>query len=185
MRSLDPTEDFAIQLVRRFLVLCEHPRTRERMLRIVERSSQSGDDAPRILRWLNRAVLLPHMRRGTRPMSTMKWELVVSQLFGMAMTRYLLELEPIASADRDEVVAMVAPGVVAVLQAPTGPSPASSTTGQTCPTSATSRTWMRSVTTCRSKEGGASAHAGRGRSDRVLVGLNLPWECATRSPIPT
>jgi len=118
MRSLDPTEDFAIQLVRRFLVLCEHPRTRDRMLRIVARSSQSGDDAPRILRWLNRALLLPRMRRGTRPISTMKWELVVSQLFGMATMRYLHALEPIASAAREDVVAMTAPGVLAVLQGP-------------------------------------------------------------------
>ena len=118
MRSLDPTEDFAIQLVRRFLVLCEHPRTRDRMLRIVARSSQAGDDAPRILRWLNRALLLPRMRRGTRPISTMKWELVVSQLFGMATMRYLHELEPIASAAREDVVAMTAPGVLAVLQGP-------------------------------------------------------------------
>lgn len=118
MRSLDPTEDFAIQVVRRFLVLCEHPRTRDRMLRIVARSSQSGDDAPRILRWLNRALLLPLMRRGTRPLSTMKWELVVSQLFGMATMRYLLELEPIASASREDVVSMTAPGVLAVMQGP-------------------------------------------------------------------
>jgi hypothetical protein len=118
MRSLDPTEDFAIQLVRRFLILCEHPRTGERMLRIVARSSQSGADAPRILRLLNRALLLPQMRRGTRPMSAMKWELVVSQLFGLATMRYLLELEPIASAEREDVVAMVAPGVLAVMQGP-------------------------------------------------------------------
>jgi len=118
VRSLDPSEDFAIQLVRRFLVLCEHPRTSERMLRIVARSSQSGDDAPRVLRLLNRALLLPLMRRGTRPLSAMTWELVVSQLFGMATMRYLLELEPIASADREDIVAMVAPGVLAVIQGP-------------------------------------------------------------------
>lgn len=118
MRSLDPTEDFAISLVRRFLVLCEHPRTSERMLRIVARSSQAGDDAPRILRWLNRVLLLPRMRRGTRPISAMKWELVVSQLFGMATMRYLQALEPIASADREDVIAMTAPGVLAVMQGP-------------------------------------------------------------------
>jgi hypothetical protein len=116
MRSLDPTEDFAIQLVRRFLVLCEHPRTRDRMLRIVERSPRAGEDAPRILRWLNRALLLPRMRRGTRPMSTMKWELIVSQLLALATMRYLVKLEPIASATRDDVIAMAAPGVLAVLQ---------------------------------------------------------------------
>lgn len=118
MRSLDPTEDFAIQLVRRFLVLCEHPRTRERMLRIVERSPRAGADAPRILRWLNRALLLPRIRRGARPLSAMKWELVVSQLLALATMRYLVKLEPIASASRDDVVRMAAPGVLAVLQGP-------------------------------------------------------------------
>lgn len=118
MRSLDPTEDLAIQLVRRFLILCEHPRTRDRMLRLVARAARSGDDAPRILRWLNRALLLPRMRRGTRPISTMKWELVTSQLFALGTMRYLVGLEPIASAAREDVVQMAAPGVLAVLQGP-------------------------------------------------------------------
>jgi hypothetical protein len=117
MRSLDPTEDFAIQLVRRFLALCEHPRTRSRMLRVVARSSRP-DDAPRVLRWLKRAVLLPVARRGSRPVSAMKWELVASQLFGMATLRYLHEMEPLASADRETVVRLMAPGVLAVLQGP-------------------------------------------------------------------
>lgn len=118
MRSLDPTEDLAIQLVRRFLALCEHPRTSERMLRLVARAARSGDDAPRILRWLNRALLMPGMRRGTRPISTMKWELVTSQLFALGTMRYLVGLEPIASASREDVVQMAAPGVLAVLQGP-------------------------------------------------------------------
>lgn len=118
MRSLDPTEDLAIQLVRRFLVLCEHPRTSERMLRLVARAARSGDDAPRILRWVNRALLVPLMRRGSRPISTMKWELVVSQLFALGTMRYLVGLEPIASAPREDVVRMAAPGVLAVLQGP-------------------------------------------------------------------
>ncbi|GAA3834243.1 hypothetical protein [Nocardioides panacisoli] len=116
MRSLDPTEDLAITLVRRFLVLCEHPRSRDRMLRVVSRSMQPGADAPRVYRWLNRAMLTPRMQRGGRTMSAMKWELVASQLFAVATMRYLLELEPIASAARDDVVTMAAPGVLAVLQ---------------------------------------------------------------------
>ena len=118
MRSLDPTEDFAIQLVRRFLVLCEHPRTSERMLRIVERSPRAGEETPRLLRWLNRALLAGRRRRGSRPMTAMKWELVASQLLALATGRYLVKLEPLASAPLDQVVAMAAPGVLAVLQGP-------------------------------------------------------------------
>ena len=116
MHSLDPTEDLAITLVRRFLALCEHPRSRDRMLRVVSRSLQPGADAPRVYRWLNRAMLTPRMQRGGRTMSAMKWELVAAQLFAIATVRYLHRLEPIASASRDDVVAMAAPGVLAVLQ---------------------------------------------------------------------
>jgi hypothetical protein len=39
--------------------------------------------------------------------------------------RYVLQIEPIASATEDEIVAMVAPAVQAALTTPTGPSPSS------------------------------------------------------------
>ncbi|HWJ81557.1 MAG TPA: hypothetical protein VNS55_04900 [Nocardioides sp.] len=118
MHSLDPTEDFAITLVRRFLVLCEHPRTRERMLRVVERSSRADEEAPRLLRWLNRALMRPLMRRGDRPLTAMKWELVATQLCALATARYLVKVEPLASAPVADVVALAAPGVLGVLQGP-------------------------------------------------------------------
>ncbi len=120
MHSLDPTEDFAIRLVRRFLLLCEHPRTRQRMLRLVRQSTQVGPDAPKLYGWINRAVLHPRFQPVVerRSMSAMKAELVASQLIGLAMTRYVLKIEPLASAPVDDVVAMVAPAVNAALQGP-------------------------------------------------------------------
>ena len=62
MHSLDPTEDLAIRLLRRFLLLCEHPRTRQRMLRMVRQSTRLGPGAPRIYGWINRAVLNPRFQ---------------------------------------------------------------------------------------------------------------------------
>lgn len=120
MHSLDPTEDFAIRLVRRFLLLCEHPRTRQRMLRLVRQSTQVGPDAPKLYGWINRAVLHPRFQPVVerRAMPAMKAELVASQLIGLAMTRYVLKIEPLASAPVDDVVAMVAPAVTAALQGP-------------------------------------------------------------------
>ncbi len=116
MHSLDPTEDFAIRLVRRFLLLCEHPRTRRHMLRLVRESTKSGPDGPRLYRWVNRALLHPVAQRRVRPMSAMKVELVASQLIGLALMRYVLEVEPIASASVDDVVRLAAPSVSAALQ---------------------------------------------------------------------
>lgn len=120
MHSLDPTEDFAIRLVRRFLLLCEHPRTRQRMLRLVRQSTRVGPDAPKLYGWINRAVLNPRFQPlvERRAMSAMKAELVASQLIGLAMTRYVLKIEPLASAPVDDVVRMLAPAITAALQGP-------------------------------------------------------------------
>lgn len=118
MHSLDPTEDFAIRLVRRFLLLCENPRTRQRMLQMVRQSTRMGPGAPRLYGWINRAVLNPRFQPMVerRAMSAMKAELVASQLIGLAMTRYVLKIEPLASASVDDVVRMAAPAVAAALQ---------------------------------------------------------------------
>ncbi|WP_460845122.1 TetR/AcrR family transcriptional regulator [Nocardioides ultimimeridianus] len=116
MRSLEPTEDFAIVLVRRFLRLCEHPRTRARMLRMIRNATKHGDDSPRLYRWINRVVLHPAAPARMRSMSAMKAELVASQLVGLAMVRYVLEVEPLASASVDEVVRLAAPSIAAALQ---------------------------------------------------------------------
>lgn len=118
MHSLDPTEDFAIRLLRRFLLLCEHPRTRQRMLQMVRQSTRMGPGAPRLYGWINRAVLNPRFQPvlERRAMSAMKAELVASQLIGLAMTRYVLKIEPLASASVDDVVRMAAPSIAAALQ---------------------------------------------------------------------
>ncbi len=116
MHSLDPTEDFAIRLLRRFLLLCESPRTRQRMMRLVRQSTQVGPGAPRLYGWINRIMQSPRLMPERRAMSAMKTELVASQLIGLAMTRYVLKLEPLASAPVDDVVRMVAPSIAAALR---------------------------------------------------------------------
>lgn len=118
MHSLDPTEDFAIRLVRRFLLLCENPRTRQRTLRMVRQSTRAGPGAPRVYGWINKTVLNPRFLPVTQrqSMSAMRAELVASQLIGLAMTRYVLRIEPLASASIDDVVRLAAPSIAAVLQ---------------------------------------------------------------------
>ena len=62
VRSLEPAEDLAITLVRRFLLLCESPRTRRTMLRMVRGSTGNARAGRRFYRVVNRAVLSPVMR---------------------------------------------------------------------------------------------------------------------------
>jgi hypothetical protein len=129
MQSLDPTEDFAIRLVRRFLLLCESPHTRARVLRMVQSATKSGPEGPRLYRWINRTVLHPMLAKRGVPDSAMKAELVASQLVGLAMVRYVLEVEPMASASVEEVVHLAAPAVRAAMAGDDAWSPA--TTGIT------------------------------------------------------
>lgn len=117
---LDPAEDFAQVLVRRFLRLCENPRTRDRMLRMVQGSTGSARAGRRLYAVVNRVVINPTIARTGLPASTTRWELVASQLIGIAVLRYVVRLEPIASASVEEVVTLAAPAVQAVLQ-PTTP----------------------------------------------------------------
>ena len=49
------------------------------------------------------------------PDARMRVAVISSYLVGIATTRYLLRLEPLASATDDEVVAMVGPAVQALL----------------------------------------------------------------------
>jgi len=113
--SLDPAEDFSRVLVRRFLVLCESPRTRRRMLRLVKGSNGSARAGRRLYALINRLVLNPVVVRTPLPATSIRWELVVSQLIGIAMLRYVVRLEPIASASIEEVVELSAPSIQLLL----------------------------------------------------------------------
>jgi hypothetical protein len=117
VRSLEPTEDLAITLVRRFLILCESPRTRRTMLKMVRGSTGGGRAGRRFYRVINRAVLIPVLRTRGVQASAMKTELVASQLIGIGVLRYVVKVEPMASASLDEVIELAAPSIRATLRA--------------------------------------------------------------------
>ncbi|KRF11582.1 hypothetical protein ASG90_17860 [Nocardioides sp. Soil797] len=114
----DPGDDFSTRLVRRFLRLCESPRTRERMLRLVRASVTDASSAQRFYGFLNKRMNGLMGRRVH--LSTSRIELVGSQLIGLAMLRYVLEVDPVASMSIDELVPMAAAGVRGVLRSEPG-----------------------------------------------------------------
>lgn len=109
-------DDLAVRLLRRFLLLCESPRTHGRMVRLVRGSVGSARAGRVLYRAINRSVLNPMARASGVQASAMKTELVASQLIGIAMLRYVLEVEPMASASIEEVVTLAAPAIRATLQ---------------------------------------------------------------------
>ena len=116
-RSLEPAEDLAISLVRRFLLLCENPRTRKTMLRMVRGSTGNARAGRRFYRVVSRVVLSPVMRTPGVQVSAMKSELIASQLIGIGVLRYVVKVEPMASASVDEVIELAAPSIRATLRA--------------------------------------------------------------------
>jgi hypothetical protein len=103
--------DFAERMLRRFLLLCEHPRTSRRVLALVRGSVADAATGRRFYALVNRVVLHPLARAMRLEASAVRIELVGSQLIGLAMLRYVLEVEPVASLDVDELVSMMAPAL--------------------------------------------------------------------------
>lgn len=108
--------DGAERLVRRFLVFCESPRTRGTALALVRGSVAGGRTGRRVYGFINRLVVNPALQATGIKASAMRMELVASQLIGMAMMRYVLEVEPMASATPDEIVELMAPSIRAALE---------------------------------------------------------------------
>lgn len=101
--------DLTERVLRQFLLVCENPRTRRRALALV-RGSVSNARAGRLFyTFVNRLVLNPVARPLGVETTALRLELVGSQLIGLAMTRYVLEIEPIASLEIDELVPLLAP----------------------------------------------------------------------------
>lgn len=123
MASSAPPGDLTERILRRFLLLCENPRTRRRALALVRGSVSDAAAGRRFYALLNRAVLHPLARTLRLETSAVRLELVGSQLVGLAMLRYVLEVEPIASLDIDELVPLMAPALRQALRGGDQPAP--------------------------------------------------------------
>jgi len=107
--------DFSVRLLRTFLGLCENPRSRQRMLKLVQSSVGSGSDRA-LYRMLNRTVVTPTAKTAGIKASALRYELVCGQLVGLAMMRYVLQIEPVASTSTDEIIQVFAPAIRATLK---------------------------------------------------------------------
>lgn len=114
--AVDEATDFSDRLLRSFLGLCENPRTRQGMLRMVRSSVGSARAGRAFYKVLNRTVVNPAARATGMHASALRYELVCGQLVGLAMMRYVLQVEPVASAPAEEIVRQFAPAIRATLK---------------------------------------------------------------------
>lgn len=103
------------RIARRFFDLCENPRTRQRMMKLLGRSANSAVGGRLLVAFLSRLVFGPVLRSRRVDRAAAKFELLAAQLGGIAVLRYVTRMEPVASMPLDDLVGMVAPSLQATL----------------------------------------------------------------------
>jgi AcrR family transcriptional regulator len=106
------------RLVRLFLSVWDDPQARLPLIALV-RSSLAQETPESLLQQGVLRMVLGGMRAALpEDGADRRVQLVVSQLSGLVLTRYLLELDPLASMPAEEVVAWVAPNIQRYLDGP-------------------------------------------------------------------
>jgi AcrR family transcriptional regulator len=115
-----PREEIGRRVIENFLGVWEAPENRQRMAALLRTIAGSQEMAHLMRDGISRVILIPVSQFLDTPDARLRVSLVASQLIGMAMARYLLELDPLASATPAEVADRIAPVIQSYL---TGPVP--------------------------------------------------------------
>lgn len=113
-----PLDGVGERLTRFIFGVWENPATRAPLLAIV-RSAVNNDAAAAVFRRIIATQVLRRIAgRLDVPDAELRAELAAAQLVGIAMLRYVIKVEPLASADPEQIIRRVAPVVQAHLTAP-------------------------------------------------------------------
>ena len=99
------------RMVRYFMTVCESGGEASPFLALLRGAVSHPASAAMLREFITRAVVGRVARALGTPDAELRATLVGSQMVGLAMVRYVIRVEPLASADHDEVVAAVAPTV--------------------------------------------------------------------------
>lgn len=106
-----PRSQVGRRLAEFLLEALEDPETRRRIISIV-RAATSEPEAARVVREIVAARVLTPIAEGlAADQPRLRASLVNSQMVGLVLARYVIELEPLASLPRDAVVAAIAPNL--------------------------------------------------------------------------
>jgi AcrR family transcriptional regulator len=113
-----PLDGVGERLTRTIFGFWENPTTRKPLLAVV-RSAVNHEAAAAVFRRLVATQLLYRIaRRLDLPDAELRAELAAAQLVGVAMLRYVIKVEPLASADPEQIIARIAPVVQGHLTLP-------------------------------------------------------------------
>ncbi|MEU1724298.1 TetR family transcriptional regulator [Actinomadura sp. ATCC 39365] len=104
-----PREEIGERLVRMLLRVTAEPETREPMIALM-RSALTNEQAATMFReFITNALLFQVADRLGVP--HLRIEAAFGQMYGVIMGRYVIKLEPLASADPEELVELIAPTI--------------------------------------------------------------------------
>jgi AcrR family transcriptional regulator len=113
-----PLDSIGERLTRMIFGLWENPVTRTPLLAIV-RSAVNNEAAAAVFRRLISSQLLRRIAGQLDvPDPELRAELAAAQIVGVAMMRYVIKIEPVASADPEQIIARLAPVVQGHLTGP-------------------------------------------------------------------
>ena len=113
-----PLDGVGERLARFFFGVWENPATRKALLAII-RSAVNNEVAASVFRRLISAQLLRRVAAQLdTPDAELRAELAAAQLVGIAMLRYVIKVEPLASANPEQIITRVAPVIQAHLTNP-------------------------------------------------------------------
>jgi AcrR family transcriptional regulator len=102
-------DDLGVRLVQTFLSIWEDPQARMPLLALV-RSGLATESAGNLLAdGMLRMIFAPVTQALGTPDAAVRVQLVASQMLGLVIARYVLALEPLASLEPDDLVALIGP----------------------------------------------------------------------------
>ncbi|MEU9102145.1 TetR family transcriptional regulator [Streptomyces sp. NPDC048361] len=114
----DSLDGVGERLARHFLAIWENPATRTPLIAVI-RSALTHDAAAKVLRGVVLRRLLERVAAELAvPEPRFRAELAASHMVGVAIMRYVLEVEPLASAPPEHIVALVGPTLQRYLTEP-------------------------------------------------------------------
>ncbi len=102
-----PRAEIGQRILRLFLGLWREPDTRKSFLALV-RSVSTNESAALMLRQFIQRVMMARVAEALN-IPPIRLEALIAHIMGVAMVRYVVRVEPIASADEEELIATIAP----------------------------------------------------------------------------
>ena len=114
-----PPSEIGLRLARLFFGIWEIPETREALIGQL-RMAFTTDRPPPMRDFLAHAILKRVEKEVNLPNAKLRVELAASHLLGVALIRYVLRLEPLASTPISRLISEVAPRITSYLAADQG-----------------------------------------------------------------